>query len=124
MNTMAQKRSQFALNQLMESNINQDFATLAAGLPAMILQNGFGHTLAFLLAKGSDKGKFKENDRHIQLFDIVVRWLVDKKILQTEDRREAVLSLSSISQAKYLQAQEEALLILEWVKRYSNAGLF
>lgn len=126
--TFSQKRSTFALLEMQHRRGGtNEFAKLAQGLPAMILQNGFGHTLAFLLSKGTDdkSRNFKENDRHIQAFDIIVKWLKESRILSATDRDEAIRALSGqLSQADYLRAQQEALAVLEWVKRYANAGLF
>jgi len=129
--TLSQKRSTFALLEIRDlsakaSNL-ADFAKLAQSLPAMVLQNGFAQALAFLLSKGTDdKGRnIKENDRHIQAFDIIVKWLSESGIVQTTNRGEAVRAISGqLSQANYLHAQQEALAVLEWVKRYANAGLF
>ncbi len=124
--TLAQERSIFALKQLESLNGGTDkFAKLLAGLPAMILQNGFGQTLAFLLAKGTDdKRNAKTNDEHIQAFDVLVAWLTRCNILPEGNRGKAVKALASLDQAAYLQAQTESLALLEWVKRYAGAGLF
>ena len=55
--TLGQQRAKFCLEQLekLDDKIRPDFKPLSAGLPAMILQNGFGQSLAFLLAKGREK---------------------------------------------------------------------
>jgi len=116
--TLGQQRAKFCLEQLekLDDKIRPDFKPLTAGLPAMILQNGFGQTLAFLLAKGSDK--------HKAAFVIIAQWLVDREIL-VADRQSAILKqLSGMSQEKYLHAQRETLAMLEWLKRYANAALF
>ena len=123
--TLAQRRSAFALQELKKPIQERDkFAKLVAGLPAMILQNGFGQALAFLLAKGTKDGRIQESDKHIKAFDILVRWLKERNILATTDRPHAVKILSELDQGRYLYAQEEAMKVLEWVKRYANAGLF
>lgn len=125
-NTIAQERSAFALNEVKKLGQNpKEFGKLVAGLPAMILQNGFGQSLAFLLSKGTDKhGRFEESNKHLKAFDIIARWLVKRKMLPNDDREKVVITLSGLPQVDYLQAQEEALRVLEWVKRYANAGLF
>ena len=125
-NTLAQKRSSFALDRV--KNLQGDrskFGTFAQGLPAMVLQNGFGQTLAFLLNKGTDKkGRLDKQKEHTQAFRIITAWL-DKRGLLTDTRPEKVMQqLSEMSQPDYLQAQEEALAFWEWVKRYANAGIF
>ena len=121
MNTLAQKRSLFALRELgnVPSGSREKFKKLSAGLPAMILQNGLGHTLAFLLAKGSGKP-----GEHTAAFEIIANWLKDQEIISDASRKAAVVKLSSIPQGNYLRGQEESLRILEWVKRYANAGIF
>jgi len=120
MQTLAQKRSAFALDGLRDLGLNADkmdnFATFTAGLPAMVLQNGFGLTLAFLLAKGKNE--------HMQAFLLIWEWLSDLGLLNATKKEEVLTSLAMMSQQDYLQAQAEALALLEWVKRYANAGLF
>jgi len=123
--SLAQQRSAFALEQVGQPKGDRNsFGKLVSGLPAMILQNGFGQTLAFLLAKGTGDGKIKEGDKHIEAFDIMQSWLVERGILKAANRRSTLKTVSEISQADYLHAQEEALALLEWVKRYANAGIF
>lgn len=125
-NTLAQERSLFALKEL-DKRIpeREKFAKLVLGLPAMILQNGLGQTLAFLLSKGTDKnGKIDGNDRHIVAFHIMVGWLNKRGPLRSSEPGDAVKALSGVSQQEYLYAQDEAMKVLEWVKRYANAGLF
>ncbi len=118
MNTIAQKRSAFALRELKKvtPGDQEKFKKLSAGLPAMILQNGLGHSLAFLLAKG--KGE------HIAAFDMIAAWLQDQMVVKDTSHGKVVAELSDIPQGAYLRGQEETLKFLEWVKRYANAGIF
>jgi CRISPR-associated protein Cmr5 len=118
--TLAQRRSLFALDKVRDASKIDKFDKLTLGLPAMILQNGFGQTLAFLLAKA----KGNENDHHTEAFDIITSWLETRHILKKRDRAEVMKEISQMPQSEYLRAQEEALAILEWVKRYANANLF
>lgn len=109
-----------------------DFKKLSAGLPAMIIQNGFGQTLAFLAAKSSktESGQivFKKEDKHYAAFSIISGWLKDPEIkilhstITTE--KELLLSISAMEQPDFLRAQKETLAMLEWLKRYANAALF
>jgi CRISPR-associated protein Cmr5 len=118
MNTIAQRRSAFALTELkkVSKGDQERFKKLAAGLPAMILQNGLGHSLAFLLAKG--KGE------HTAAFKMIAAWLKDQGIIKDGSHNKAVAELSTIPQTDYLRGQEETLKVLEWVKRYANADIF
>ena len=136
MRTLGQKRAEYALEKVLaipEGKKKQDFKPFSAGAPSLILQNGFGQALAFWLSKGTDKElKIKEDDKHIALFDMIWKWLpyekddvrnefVDKDKAKT--RTEFIRQLSKMDQDKYLAAQKETLALLEWVKRYANAGL-
>lgn len=129
MRTMAQKRAEFALERVLLIKDTNDFQPFSAGAPAMILQNGFGQTLAFWLAKGTKDGKIKINDKHIVLFDIVQDWLslktkdIDNSFANEKDRTKLMKELTTMEQRQYLSAQNETLALLEWVKRFANADL-
>ncbi len=116
LNTLGQKRSKFALEKVLkikDSNSAGEFRTFSAGAPSMILQNGFGHALAFWCAKG--KGHFDE------MFEIVREWLAQEDFLKSKDKEDFFIQLSSVCQSDYLCAQKEALSLLEWVKRYAHS---
>lgn len=124
-NTIAQQRSNFALQKIKEIPANKEFATLAAGLPAMILQNGFAQSLAFLVSKSTDKnGRQDKQKCHYQAFAVMVAWLKERNLLSAETPSQAIEAISSMSQSEYLRSQEETLKVLEWVKRYANSALF
>lgn len=117
MNTIGQRRANFALDRILTTppELKDDMKTFSAGAPSMILQNGFGHTLAFWLAKGTLK--------HLQLFDIVKKWLVMNELASGNDRGEFMRNLTEMDWKQYIKAQKEALALLEWVKRFAKAGL-
>lgn len=128
--TLGQKRAAFCLEQLagIDDKCRDDFKSFSAGLPSLILQNGFGQALAFLVAKGKDKA----DGKHLTAFRIISLWLADNniKILMNKNniapagRRDILLEISRLEQTKYLRAQQETLAMLEWLKRYANAELF
>ncbi len=124
MRTMAQKRAEYALKevldktQAMAEKPKKEFKVLSAGAPSMILQNGFGQTLAFWLAKGKPQ--------HLTLFDILMQWLRKTDNDHFGDCRvpkDYILKLSKMEQSQYLAFQRETLALLEWVKRFANADL-
>lgn len=132
MRTLGQKRADYALDEVLNLKCDKiDFKNFSAGAPSMILQNGFGQALAFWLSKGTDKNlKIKEDDKHTVLFDIIKDWLsyedgdVKNEFAQkTNNRTDFIKKLSGMNQTKYFAAQKEALALLEWIKRYSNAEL-
>lgn len=131
MRTLGQQRAEFALNEVLNITCDKkEFKNFSAGAPSMILQNGFGQSLAFWFAKATDKNlKVKEDDKHIVLFDMIQKWLSFKSrdvnntfVGQAESRVAFIKQLSTMDQTQYLTAQTETLALLEWVKRYANAG--
>jgi len=118
MRTLGQKRAEFALKKVIEitdSPKKEKFKPFSAGAPSMILQNGFGQALAFWLAKGKDE--------HMIMFNIIKEWLCENHFASGKDTAEFIGNLSEMKQSQYLTAQKESLGLLEWVKRYANAGL-
>ena len=121
MRTLGQERAEYALNKVLEiKNLSKEYKSFTAGTPTVILQNGFGQAMAFWLSKGEEKHKF--------VFNSIKGWLIKKDFIKlepenTENNIDAkfILKLSKISQKDYLAAQKEALLFLEWIKRYTSA---
>ncbi len=133
MRTLAQQRAEFALNRVLQSmgrvTDKEKFASFVAGAPAMILQNGFGQTLAFWLAKGTKDDRIIDNDKHVILFDVVKDWLslkekdIRNNFASSRERVGLMREISEMPQNQYLSAQSETLSLLEWVKRFANADL-
>jgi CRISPR-associated protein Cmr5 len=126
MRTLGQKRAAYALQEVLGNRCDKpkEFKTFCAGAPAVVLQNGFGHALAFWYSKS----KNNQVDKHLVLLDIIRNWLYRKDdgvqnnfIQPCQTTKEMVASLSNMSQQEYLAAQGETLALLEWVKRYANA---
>lgn len=114
MRTLGQVRSEFALKKVMENLNLKSLKRFSAGAPSMILQNGFGQTLAFWAAKGKDE--------HIALMTLVMDWFNENNSkFQSNSKEEFLKKISESSQDEYFSAQQEALHLLEWVKRYANA---
>ncbi len=120
MRTFSQLRSDYALNKVLDyyrnGNSKKEFKSLSSSSPSMILQNGFGQTLAFLLAR-------RNNSQHSAVFEIIREWLVQQGLAQGKEPAEFLESLTgeNSTQKKYLSAQNESLALLEWVKRYATA---
>lgn len=127
MRTRGQQRAEYALKEITRDDFpadREDFKTFSAGAPTMILKNGFGQALAFWLAKGTDKHlKLIEDDKHIILLRIVLRWLIMKNFVSAQNEREFLEKISKMDQKPYLTCQQETLKLLEWVKRFANADL-
>lgn len=118
--TKQQKRAAFALSRIKDlKNDGKDFHDLAnfiVGMPNMILSNGLGQTLAFLLTK---------KDKQKKTFFVIKDWLesADNSFFsaKTKDEMEFLTQFTTVSQSKYLAMQDETLRLMEWLKRYARA---
>ena len=114
-----QKRSEFALKRLQQhGKINKELANFIVGTPTMILQNGFGQTMAFLLSKGNGKN---QDEKHNFVFNTICAWSGKENTKITEDKNTFFNTIAGLSQDEYLILQEEALKLLQWLKRYARA---
>lgn len=119
MENIQQERAKFAIEQLEKISINQvidkDTATFIVGTPNMILSNGIGQTLAFLLAK---------TDKEKKVYRILKNWICKKYAnLGFTDKSDMdfIKTFCTLKQDKYLEIQRECLRLCEWLKRYARA---
>lgn len=115
MRTLGQERASFALEKILQISQKEKFKPFSAGAPSMILQNGFGQALAFWISKGKSE--------HMTMFNIVKEWLCQNNLAKGQDIADFIGDIAGMEQSEYLTAQKETLALLEWVKRYANAGL-
>lgn len=119
MQTKEQKRSQFALEQIsrhFNDRVDPETANFIVGMPTMILTNGLGQSMAFLLSKGDRQSKYG------RVFDIISTWLQqDIQELAAPSEMEFLKQFSRLDQSIYLTAQQETLAVLQWLKRYARA---
>lgn len=119
MENIQQERAKFAIEQLEKISSNQvidkDTATFIVGTPNMILSNGIGQTLAFLLAK---------TDKEKKVYRILKNWICKKYAnLGFTDKSDMdfIKTFCTLKQDKYLEIQRECLRLCEWLKRYARA---
>ena len=119
MENIQQERAKFAIEQLEKISRNQvidkDTATFIVGMPNMILSNGIGQTMAFLLAK---------NDKEKKVYKILKNWICKKYAnLGFTDKSDMdfIKTFCTLKQDKYLEIQRECLRLCEWLKRYARA---
>ena len=121
--TKQQKRAAFALKQIKNfkdaKKDDKEFHELAnfiVGVPNMILSNGLGQTLAFLLTK---------KDKQKKTFWVIKDWLESSDnsffTSKANDEMEFLTQFTTLDQRKYLSMQEETLRLMEWLKRYARA---
>ncbi|SFM73748.1 type III-B CRISPR module-associated protein Cmr5 [Thermodesulforhabdus norvegica] len=127
MKTVSQERAGFAYDKAAKAVKKvdaRDFSSFVAGLPAMILQNGLGHTLCFLLAKAADQnnGKYKRDEKHYLAFEAVAGWLSERKMLRFDSSKptDLINEICRKNSSELMAMQEEALRFLEWFKVMSK----
>lgn len=92
------------------------YASLVKSAPVMILTNGLGQTLAFIISKSKTR-------EYNLLYHHLTVWLSDNVVwTQNEDISDNLIErvIHEKSQG-YRMATEEALAFLAWVKRFATA---
>ncbi|MEK7232193.1 MAG: type III-B CRISPR module-associated protein Cmr5 [Elusimicrobiota bacterium] len=114
MQTHQQERAKYALQQVtqaIQDEINQrEFKSYASGFPAMIQMNGLGQAAAFYRSQGGTHGK---------LYDLLSGWLRAQG--QPYANKDLLDGITSEDMRVYRIAQAEALLLLDWVKKFAKA---
>ncbi len=116
--TKEQKRAAYALEniQILFNNLNKETANFLVGLPTMILVNGLGQSMAFLLSK-KDKDMKYENG-----FIVIKNWLIkEDNNFNTQDEKDFLKKFTDLEPIKYINLQKEVLAMLLWLKRYARA---
>lgn len=117
--TLEQERAAAAWKDIETVNDEQQqkkYGTLARKLPAMIQMNGLGTALAFLLAKG----KGKDKDGHMVIYDHVSKWVLSKIKLSSNHNNLMELVRNADTEV-YRRATTEAIQYGIWLKRYVEA---
>jgi CRISPR-associated protein Cmr5 len=123
--TLEQKRAKYALDAINKAkekkgNGGEDYGRHVRKLPAMILNNGLGQVLASLLA--DDEGK--EQEASWQLYQDLQSWLCKKENPRCIcENGKLITSLIDNDRSQYLHAQDEALKLLVWMKKFADAYL-
>ncbi len=122
--TVEQRRAAFALAFI--ETIEQDkekFSTHIHKSPSLILQCGLGQALAFLLADAEGN----ENKPSKKLYNTLQQWLCGAKDenhpMRLYTNAELINALVNGSRSDYFRAQEEAVMLLNWLNKFGPAKL-
>lgn len=131
--TVSQRRAEFALEFVHDYRVkarpgdNDKMSTHINKTPIRILQNGLGQALAFLLAdaKGSAAAPAQ------RLYDEMQKWLCGQRDRESFPCRvygdgaspHLIDHLVQGDRARYMAAQDEALRLFVWLKKFSDAYL-
>lgn len=109
-----------AVEVLRDQKIGHDVSYVSA-LPANILQNGLGQSLATLLS-AANKGN--NDDPHRNLYDQMQSWLCrDAQDAPYAGKPNLIEAITDGSERDYLHAHTEALAYLVWLKKFAVAFL-
>jgi len=120
--TLEQERAHYAWTRVKAVNEGDkgtanDVAMYLKGMPAMVLSNGLGQSLAFMLSKA----KGNQADAHYIVYDMIAEWLVDKRNVYGGSKAELMLAIIEGDRAIYQQAQGETWALLVWLKKFADA---
>lgn len=122
--SMDQERAEFALKKIQailggtDQSHKAEVRRYLNNLPALIRMNGLGQALAFFRMKG-------EGTAHDAIYRMVSTWLCDassKGRIFSEDA-DVLTSITQSDMAHYMAAQNEALALLQWLKKFAVALL-
>ena len=122
--SMDQERAEFALKKIQailggtDQSHKVEVRRYLNNLPALIRMNGLGQALAFFRMKG-------EGTAHDAIYRMVSTWLCDassKGRIFSEDA-DVLTSITQSDMAHYMAAQNEALALLQWLKKFAVALL-
>lgn len=121
--TMEQQRASFALKavegfQQLDKTRQAELRRYITQLPALIHMNGLGQALAFFRSKG-------QHSAHEEVYLCLGQWLCQEPDGRVFDGKEPDLlkAITSTDLFNYMAAQNEALAVLEWLKKFAVALL-
>lgn len=123
MQTLQQQRAQFALEAVkaIAATDLEDFKRQAESFPAMIRMNGLGQAAAFYYSKREkEKNGQKKINAHERLYQLLSNWLA-RQDQPYHGCKDLLAGITQQDQHHYRLAQAEALLLLDWVKRFAKA---
>lgn len=126
--TLEQKRANFAMKAIKEQqekkNTAKDYATKVRGLSTMVLQNGLGQALAYLLADANGE----RSKPSYKVYTLLNDWLVGaadelhpERVYTVSD--DLIDALMSGSRQDYQRAQQATLALLAWMHKFADAYL-
>lgn len=109
-----------------EDDFKKKYGSLARRVPMLVLTNGLGQTLAFLLSKAKfnepPEQRSADAQAHGELFHHLSAWTMSQVAPGEKDPDLLAWMLNTNSDA-YRRATAEALAYLTWLKRFAEAEL-
>ncbi len=121
--TLQQQRAKHAWDAVNNQNSREDkfkkeFTSNVRKLPSMVINDGLGQALAFLLAQA----KGKKDDAHYVVYKAVSDWVCQQLKLNCQGTGLMDYLLADDTKSShYRRASTEALAYLTWLKRFTEA---
>lgn len=123
MQTLEQERAKFALewiNRIQLSVKTEDkekIISYASAMPAMIQINGLGQAAAFYRRKGA-------TGPYYELYSVLSSWLTSPGrplAITGEEKPDLLSAITKLDMQAYIAASTEAVMFLDWVKKFATA---
>jgi len=117
--TLEQNRAAYALSAIngFRGDEEEKYSTLIKRLPAMVINNGLGQALAYLLA--DDENKQEKPSWH--LYKCLETWIIKEQKIYSDG--DLIKLLMRGDRNKYMHAQAETLNLLTWMTKFADAYL-
>lgn len=126
--TTEQERAKFAWDEVskLPQDLKGEYKDVVRKFPSLIINNGLGQALAFLLAKGTDKDGKKpdEGKVHGRLYAHIQEWICNKRKLigsEASDPLRLIKGLVEQDSTRYRHISIETLALATWLKRFAEA---
>lgn len=98
-----------------KDQVKKDYRSLVRSVPSMVMSQGLGQTLAFLIAKG----KGKRDNEHGILYQHLSAWIGKP----SPSQHDLLKYLTEQSSDEYRRVTVEVIAYLGWLKRFAEAEL-
>ena len=111
--SLEQRRAEDAWEVAWKNRGSKEFLRVTQNAPAMIMSSGLMPTLAFFKSKGKE---------HEKVLQGLLGWLGDKLGCSSSKSFESIIKKLHQSESRtYMEATEEALEWLKWLRHFSKA---
>jgi CRISPR type III-B/RAMP module-associated protein Cmr5 len=96
-----------------ESSKFSEYRNISKSAPSLIMQSGLLPALTYILSRGKAESK-------VQVGKDILKWLIETKHIKSDLPREAFAEIMALSAEGYMDATQEALELLTWLRQLSD----
>jgi CRISPR-associated protein Cmr5 len=134
------RRAKHALDRVQEvaapgrsPAVQEAYRSYVQSVPTLIVASGLGQSLALLLAQGGKQTERGQGGKapaaYVTIFEHLMAWLLDEDPARLfsgarpAGNAERLALVLGLGRSEYLVMQAEALVYLDWLKKFANALL-